>query len=635
MKLGLVIKITNEGVPGETFSVNKEDLWARYTEDVRTPIKELVNFDGTEKVAYLVKFLGKEGYLICVIKARPEGSGRANDNTAAWIHFPSFINISSSTICNILKDVEVAISGEKGIDKEELKTLFAQDYGTKDVLFSAVATITSKHDSAYAIRYYNGDYTLNELLGPSVAQQEYGKYKGLLLVDKQRNITHSSQYELCFEPKKICQYAPPGSIDGFDPCILIRDKYQSFNKAIEVPEDGKVSLLWVKKGYAVIKKSFEAKDGPTCPHSAIISPNEYKIIVKRDHFHIYGPNSVLVKNPEISIDGRIMSGDSMEVSESSYNDGVCLVVRAKGFVEYRKEKEKLTKSMMIYMELKCYHYEFEIPLRDGEEDMGYIPLSIDTHHKLQHCPIEGYETGENGLREMYTNRLYKRSDLKTKVKYFLYGVASVFIAALLIIMYNTLDDYELQFGWPPVKPIEANKTPSSTDYNTGENQQDNPTPEVQEQTDSIAAIRYLDNNEVWVKDSLDNYEVTLGLFEELNEFNLSQVVTRFNEKLCNSERLRLVKTALENNISQGFNPSNGKEKTGGKYNPENDKRISVSNYINWLSKDHSVSTPPQANSSNMSKITGRKEGSSNKQTSVDQGDSKTSTSKQTNRRGGI
>ena len=152
MKLGLVIKITNEGVPGETFSVNKEDVWARYTEDVRTPIKELSNFDGTEKVAYLAKFLGKEGYLMCVIKARPEGSGRANDNTAAWIHVPAFVDITSLTICSILKDVEVAISGEKGIDKHLLDSLFSKEYNTKDVQFPAVATIASRNDSAYAVK---------------------------------------------------------------------------------------------------------------------------------------------------------------------------------------------------------------------------------------------------------------------------------------------------------------------------------------------------------------------------------------------------------------------------------------------------------------------------------------------------
>ena len=82
MKLGLVIKITNGG-ESEGFSINKNDSWAHYATDARSAIKELSNFDASEKTVYLLKFLGTLGYLLCVIKARPEGSGRPNDNTAA------------------------------------------------------------------------------------------------------------------------------------------------------------------------------------------------------------------------------------------------------------------------------------------------------------------------------------------------------------------------------------------------------------------------------------------------------------------------------------------------------------------------------------------------------------------------
>lgn len=88
MKLGFILKTTNSG-DGEAFSINKEESWAKYATEVRSYIKELHNFDGTSKTVILVRFHGSDGYMISIIKARPDGSGRENDNTAAWIHFPA------------------------------------------------------------------------------------------------------------------------------------------------------------------------------------------------------------------------------------------------------------------------------------------------------------------------------------------------------------------------------------------------------------------------------------------------------------------------------------------------------------------------------------------------------------------
>lgn len=101
MKLGFILKTTNSG-DGEAFSINKEESWAKYATEVRSYIKELHNFDGTSKTVILVRFHGSDGYMISIIKARPDGSGRENDNTAAWIHFPAKIKISAKEVCSII-----------------------------------------------------------------------------------------------------------------------------------------------------------------------------------------------------------------------------------------------------------------------------------------------------------------------------------------------------------------------------------------------------------------------------------------------------------------------------------------------------------------------------------------------------
>ena len=104
MKLGLVIKITNGGV-SEAYSINKNEEWARYAGDVRPAINTLNGFDGSGKCILLTKFLGGLGYLLCLIKARPEGSGRGGDYVSAWIHVPSNCDLSNSEIVNLLSQV--------------------------------------------------------------------------------------------------------------------------------------------------------------------------------------------------------------------------------------------------------------------------------------------------------------------------------------------------------------------------------------------------------------------------------------------------------------------------------------------------------------------------------------------------
>jgi hypothetical protein len=261
--------------------------------------------------------------------------------------------------------------------------------------------------------------------------------------------------------------------------------------------------------------------------------------------------------------------------------------------------------MQIFMGHHFYHYDFEIPLRDGEEKLGHASFSIETHHKLKHCPIEGYETEDYNLYESNrdVNRLSKSGDWKMKIKFFLYGVASVIMAALLIAAYNEVDNYKFQLGWPPFKKVSQQFTEKWT--NNDNNQDEVGTDNVQ--VDSLTlAINYLNNNEVWNKDSLEIYPATRELFDDLNDFHSSNVDSKYNPQLRTSSRFEQVRKALIDNFNKGYNPRIGKEANDGKYNPANDKKISVPNYIDWLSKDHSKDIPKQEQPTAPSRI---KEGS--------------------------
>ena len=598
MKIGLVIKITNGGV-SEALSINKEDNWARFTDDVRPAINVLNNFDGTGKSILLVKFLGNLGYLLALIKSRPEGSGRGGDNTAAWIHIPATCDISNTEIVSVLHNVETAISASKGIDTEILNQVFNIDYNANDVLLSAAGTIASKNDADYAVRYYNKDYTLKELLGISIAQQEYSNYKGIYFIDANDGITSSCK-ELNFEPKKICSFPPIKSIDGFTACFLSQGNYVPYNKSIEVPEGTKITIHWVKNGYSPIIKSFVAQDNDTCLRSLAIGPNEYYIIVPRSAFRVSSSNGSPIANFDIRINNKLMDGDSMEVSEASFKQGVLLSVHAKGYSEWRETNVHLQSNMDIRLQKRVYHYEFAIPAHVGEHRLDDALVIIETHHRLTESPIEGY-TSEYQISEGegHVNRIFYNNGLLFKLKYIGIGVASCVLAILLWAGWQALDNYEFTLGWPPFK--EVKQQPQTL----WEDPKEDPVSET-ENTDSINAVAYLNGNTTWHKDSLDKYNATRGMFEELNEFK-KEDINRRAEKLGNVQRLADIINAYVN--TSAYDHRTGKEANNGNYNSPTDKGISVDNYIKWISTQHSAVVNNPAPESNpkpqKSQITGK------------------------------
>jgi hypothetical protein len=580
MKLGFILKITNGG-ESEAYSINKNDSWARYAFDARSAIKELTNYDGTGKTAYLVKLMGSLGYLICVIKARPEGSGRVNDNTAAWIYIPANVVISSDETISILQSVEEAISENKGTDYDRLESLFSKEHEIHDVLISAVGTIYSNDNSSYAIRYYNGDYTLKELVGRNIAQQEYGKYKGILLVDKKQDIGFSSIQELNFEPRHICVYDPLRPIDGFTPSFHSQNKYWPFNKSIEVPLGTVVYIYWVKDGYKTIKKTFSAQEGSEYPESIRIDPKEYKIIIPKNRFYVIDPDGVPVNQFDVWINYHLMEGDSMEVLEANYQQGLAVSIEAKGFAKWQGYvvRPQLDSQLKVTLSKKIFHYEFAIPLYDEEKKKNEAIVTVETYQELNSSPIKGYSL--EGIRiqegEGRVNRLSLDDKLFSKLKYMAYGFASCIFVLLMYAACSTLNNYEFKNSWPFIKEkkqVQSNRW-KSADVNSDD---------TQENIDSINAIKYLEENLVWHKDSLENNPITQGLFSELNEFKVEELLKR---KEIGSVSLNAVIDKLDFYInSEKKDPRKGKEDHGGNYNSSSDKGINVTNYMSWLEEEH-------------------------------------------------
>lgn len=112
-------------------------------------------------------------------------------------------------------------------------------------------------------------------------------------------------------------------------------------------------------------------------------------------------------------------------------------------------------------------------------------------------------------------------------------------------------------------------------------------------TDMQKAFNYLESNDTWHKDSLDRFDATRGLFDELNEFEVNKIKDR-NATLNNGKLVKIVE-ALKN-----IPPDSRPGTHDGKYNAKDDKQININNYINSINNTatpQSQTTPsvPQQN----------------------------------------
>ncbi len=420
-KLGLIIKNTNDGEQ-EGFSINKEENWTKYASDARSAIKELESFDGSGKVVYLVRFLGSLGYLFCVIKARSQSSGRKHDNTAAWIYVPSRVTMSAEEMENILKTVEKNISSEYNIDEKTLTKVFEKEYPEKNLLFTASESIKSKDESLYALRYYNDTYQLNELIGENLFQKEYGKYRGLFLVDKRLDIKLSKGKTLDFEPKQVILISSAKKQDGFTP--YLRDS-QEFDRDIEDIKGSVITVVWEKDHYAPIKRTItvENKDDIS---KLKIEKEEIKRRILRSEVTVKTDKGKTIDDATIHIKGQQLD-EYVDIPEDDLGKTVNVNVSAEGYNEAEEPYNK--NGVIVTLSRRKYPKVLKIDVENASN--GKLSFDSDSED-YNSSPIKGYEVvgHDEDAKLQYNGNEGKANDLMAK--FFALGFASCFALLLLL-----------------------------------------------------------------------------------------------------------------------------------------------------------------------------------------------------------
>lgn len=562
-KLGIVIQAANQGNQ-DIFQRNKEQSWANSIHELRKPMNGLTfSKDDTEPAIY-VEFLGEKGYLLALVFS---DRARDADNATVWVHVPAGCNISSAETVEVIEQIkEVAKTGNFK-SNPIFDEIADKTYQDKGVLVPAVSTICSDPKaSKYGVRRLS-NFTLKELFGNNIAQHEYAKYKGIFLLNQSVGFGNDFE-ELGAELKKVRTLQAPKSQEGFEPYIVVAREDVPFTKAVEFPDEADVHIEWRKEGYRAISKPAKVTEKEEDFQNSIKINAEKDIYreVHRDNIKVLGSDGKSIESFEVWLNRLLQDRKIFYVPTRRECK---ITIKADEYEDKDITLKELTSDKGIKLEKKQYTYRFAL---EGSKE-EYI---LTTQRRLTKSPIKGY-SADDVISEKDVNNLSYDGILQ-KIMYFSIGLGACLLAVGLYVGWNVfVMDREPKF----VDKQEAGQTATQDEDFT-------PT-----DTDMQKAFNYLKSNDTWHKDSLDRFDATRGLFDELNEFEVNKIKDR--NATLNNDKLGKIVEALEQ-IPADSRPGTH----DGKYNAKDDKQININNYINSINNTatpQSQTTPsvPQQN----------------------------------------
>lgn len=560
-KLGIVIQAANQGNQ-EIFQRNKEQSWANSIHELRKPMNGLTfSKDDTEPAIY-VEFLGEKGYLLALVFS---DRARDADNATVWVHVPAGCNISSAETVEVIEQIkEVAKTGNFK-SNPIFDEIADKTYQDKGVLVPAVSTICSAPKaSKYGVRRLS-NFTLKELFGNNIAQHEYAKYKGIFLLNQSVGFGNDFE-ELGAELKKVRTLQAPKSQEGFEPYIVVAREDVPFTKAVEFPDGADVHIEWRKEGYRAISKSAKVTEKEEDFQNSIKINAEKDIYreVHRDKIKVFGSDGKSIESFEVWLKDLLQVDPIIKVPT---RNACPITIKADGYEDKEVKLKDLISDKGIKLEKESYTYRFAL---EGSKE-EYI---LTTQRRLTKSPIKYYSAydviSEKGVNKLSYDGIWQ------KIMYFGIGFGACLLAIGLCVGWNVfVMDREFKFEDKQETGLTA---PQYEGYTL---------------TDTQKAFNYLQNNDTWHKDSLDRFDATRGLFDELNEFKIDKI-EKTNATLNNGKLVKIVE-ALKN-----IPPDSRPGTHDGKYNAKDDKQININNYINSINNTatpQSQTTPsvPQQN----------------------------------------
>ena len=576
MKLGYRYILTAGGWGAKDITVNGGN-WSTSINDERTIWQKY----GIDEDSIAVKIV-KDGALLAIVT--PLQGSRTGDNITTWIFVPSKVKVTGRELLSIVKEIrEINQRGTSGVSERafEESEILMRNYPERKY----PVQIAEESPKEYAYRIVLPDYSLQDLLG-ALSQPDYAKYEYVFFYDKLPvningldDLSNNKLVNLItvLPPSlstiqkyfgggaiKVCL---PGGKEFKEP--ISNSKGKTINLSVTKPNCEPISVTGI-----VVDDEMEIE------FSNGGRPFQWRRKVSFDKIRLID-----------SVKGHDIRMKEVEIKSSNYNKitntlpeeeylKVEVVIKANSYAPVKKIIN-LDQSYTIQME-KIKNSKEYIYRKDGRELKISIEGVIDDPYK----PIDGYEATDNKCTTLkYIGATKSAKNNKFWNKWWFRCIISFVLGVILCACV-----YELFASDQTERQARTESTTQSQSQENNESEATGNEPgsssSSDEQDNKFSkenAIKYLDNNNVWHRDSLEQYPLLKGLYDELNEFKCIEIIER-KENLMASEKY----ANLVNKIDQEIKHSRVRVPIGKKLNTGAELTITINKYIDYLKKVNST-----------------------------------------------
>ena len=447
---------------------------------------------------------------------------------------------------------------------------------------------------------------MKEILDADRYQPYYSKFKAIFLLDKNSEVKIAKEQVSKFKDltkitiEKTCIFKAPSPEEvrllGRGTKIFFSTN-QEFKSPVLTKKGDKIQLFAHREGFEPVNLPVVTiqEDGQTYS----INPNAVKWMkrISPSMFLVYNSEHEKLENGvQIFINGTEITYKDGLISEEDCRQAKVKII-APDYETFEQKTNLLAENYNITLSRKVKSYKATVELANGK--LAELTLESKYLPSKYESPLKGYDFEE----EEYHGDKVLRMSSWFLWKQRLWGFFAALAFVMLIVIYAAfdawLDSHHFKWGLPPWeenRPAQQYKPGDSTNVNDDtHNQAENQSESEQQGSVDItleAAIKYLDNNSTWSKSEMEKYPDLKGLFDDMNNFNLDNILYVWADKLSSSTKFKNVCESAKKTYNNAWDPKQGSHNPT--YNKPDDDRISLTNYINWLDQDQ---TPkPSSNS---------------------------------------
>lgn len=549
-KLGFAIKVVSDGVY-EPLVCNKGS-WFKKVIDPRHYLRMFSGLVGTENVVTAMSF-SEYGCYIMLLRDIP---GHAGDCLSAWLFVPCNIDIDDEQVMRAYHYAK-SILAQSSIEaiENEAHDFFDKEYPVKSYCSQYTPSIGEK----LGLRFVNGEGELSELLGKKRYQEYYSQFKAVFILDRNAEIQVNAEGapffgDLTKQPlEEYCVLVPPTaselSVMGQGAKVVFRNG-KTFDSPLFVKKGSRVELYARRDSFedVALKPITIDTDVVPFPHVGYLN---WKKTISKSFFDIRNHDGKKVEADKIIVVGYDVVQQQVSLPEEECRHAKVQISAFKyepweatiDFINHQ-EKQKIT------LHRAEGQANYAIILANGKE--AEMTLKSKYFDGLGESPLEGYSCEG---RTLYASFGYK-------IKYWLYGLLSAIVLAILIAGFTVFDSYldnkEFQFGWPPI--VEKKVIPL-----------DDAEVEI---PDSIGAITYLNEHEKWSKAVMDTLpELPAGMYDCLKQYRFEDLT----KMSIDCEQFNKIKEVALKAIENGVQMSDD-------YNDSPDSTITIKNWIKTVQR---------------------------------------------------